>query len=112
MAILELSEPSGRAHPEFSYIPLSQRKLQVVCCGERLHVTVFGKIASLSLERASKCTKNTVFGRRFQVFMYGAILGVDRSRGVSTHAKNVLHRVYCCEEYWLSSSLEAFSSWN
>ena len=53
----EASEPSGRAHLGFSYIPLSQCKLQVVCCGERLHVTVFGKIASLSLERASNCIK-------------------------------------------------------
>ena len=57
VVLSEFSEPSGRAHPEFSYIPLSQRKLGAVCCRERLHVTVFGKIASLFLERASKCTK-------------------------------------------------------
>ena len=44
----ELSEPSGRAHPVSSYIPLSQCKLQVVCCRERLHVTVSGQIAGLS----------------------------------------------------------------
>ena len=61
VALSELSEPSGRAHPVFSYIPLSQCKLQAVCCRERLHVTVFGKIAGLSLERAPNCTKNTVF---------------------------------------------------
>ena len=32
--------------PVCSYMPLSQRKLQVACCRERLHVTVFGKIGS------------------------------------------------------------------
>ena len=57
VALSESSEPSGRAHPEFSYMPLSQCKLQAVCCRERLHVTVFGKIGDLSLGRASICTK-------------------------------------------------------
>ena len=61
MSILESSEPFGRAPPVFSFIPLSQCKLQVVCCGERLHVTVFGKIASLSLERASNFTSMQYF---------------------------------------------------
>ena len=61
MALSELSEPSGRAHPEFSYIPSSQCKLQVVCCTERPHVTAYGKIASLSLERASNCTNILYF---------------------------------------------------
>ena len=75
----------------FSYIPLSQCKLQAECCSERLHVTVSGKIASLSLEGASNC---------IQVFVYGAILGFVRSRGVSpiphsssigfTHVKNAV----------------------
>ena len=50
VALSELSARSGGAYPEFSYIPLSQCKLQFVCCRERLHVTVFGKIESLSLE--------------------------------------------------------------
>ena len=36
VALSELSEPYGRAHPEFTYIPLSQCKLQAVCCRERL----------------------------------------------------------------------------
>ena len=31
-ALSELSAPSGRAHPKFSYIPLSQCKLQAECC--------------------------------------------------------------------------------
>ena len=61
VALSELSEPSGRAHPEFSYIPLSQCKLQAVCCRERLHVTVSGKFASLSLARTSNCTKILYF---------------------------------------------------
>ena len=57
----ELSEPSGRAHREFSYIPLSQCKLQAMCCRERLHVTVSGKLADLSLGPASNCTKTQHF---------------------------------------------------
>ena len=61
VALSELSEPSGRAHPEFSYVQLSQCKLQAVYCRERLHVTAFGKIASLSLWRASNCTKIQYF---------------------------------------------------
>ena len=56
VALSELSAPSGRAHPEFSFIPVSQNKLQAMCCRERLHVTVSGKIADLSLGRASNCT--------------------------------------------------------
>ena len=32
-----------------------------MCCRERLHVTVFGKISSLSLERASNCTEISFF---------------------------------------------------
>ena len=56
MAPSELSAPSGGAPPEFSYIHLSQCKLQAVYCRERLHVTVFGKIANLSLGRDSSCT--------------------------------------------------------
>ena len=65
MAILEKkkNEPFGRALPVFSYIPLSQCKLQIVCCGERLHVTVFGKIASLSLERDFKLHQITIFSK-------------------------------------------------
>ena len=61
VSLPELREPSGRAHPMFSYIPLSQCKLQVVCCRERLQVTVFGELASLSLERASNCIKIPCF---------------------------------------------------
>ena len=61
VAILESSEPFGRAPPKSSCIPLSQYKSQVVCCGERLHVTVFRKFASLSLERASHCTTKPYF---------------------------------------------------
>ena len=45
----------------FSYISLSQCKLHAVCCGERLHVTVSGTFASLSLVRASNCTNIPYF---------------------------------------------------
>ena len=48
VAILELSVFWGRAPPSFSCIPLSQCKCRAICRGERLHVTVFGKIAILS----------------------------------------------------------------
>ena len=61
VALSELTELFGGAHPVSSYIPLSQCKLQVVCCRERLRVTVFGKIASHSLERASNCTNIPYF---------------------------------------------------
>ena len=83
VALPGLSEPSGGAHPEFSYVPLSQCKLQTVCCTERLHVTVSGEIADLSLWASIKLHQNTVVRRRFQVFLYGAILGFVRSHGVS-----------------------------
>ena len=43
---------------------------------------VFGKIAILSLERASNCTNITYFEGVFQVFLNGAILGFVKSRGV------------------------------
>ena len=56
MALLQSGGPFGRAPPEFSYIPISQCKLKAVCCRERLHVTVSGKNADLSLGRASNCT--------------------------------------------------------
>ena len=61
VALPELRALSGRTPPEFSYIPLSQCKLQAVCCRERLDVTVSCKIASLSLERASNCTNILYF---------------------------------------------------
>ena len=61
VTLSELSAPSGRARPEFSYIPLSQCKLKAVCCRERLHVTACGKIADLSLGQASNCTKILYF---------------------------------------------------
>ena len=83
MAFSELSAPSGGAHPEFSYMPLCQCKLQAVYCRERLHATVFGKMASLSLERASNYTKILYFEGVSKYFLYGAILGFVRSHGVS-----------------------------
>ena len=83
VALSELSELSGRAHPESSYIPLSQCKLQAVCCGDRLHVTVSGKVASLSLGRASNCTQILNFSKRFEIFLHGAILAFVKSHGIS-----------------------------
>ena len=65
VALAELSEPSGRAPPVSSHFPLSLCKLQELCCGDRLHATLFGKIASLSLERASNCTQILFFLKAF-----------------------------------------------
>ena len=105
----ELSELSGRAHPVFSYVPLSQIKLQAVCCRERLHVTVFGKLASLSLERASNCTKIPYFE---SVSKYSCMVryqvSSDRVEFHPTpYASSIGFTVV--KNYRLSSSLEAFS---
>ena len=83
MAILELSVPFGRAPPSFSCIPLSQCNRRAVCCRERSHVIVFGKIAILSPERALNGTRRLYFEKCSQVFLYGAILGFVKSHGVS-----------------------------
>ena len=88
VALSELSEPSLRARPVFSYIPLSQCQLQVVCCRERLHVTAFGKIADLSRKQAPKCTKILHVGSSFHVFLCGMILGLpDRMEFHPSHIR-------------------------
>ena len=46
----ESSVPFGIAHPSSSCIPLSRCKQLVVCRSGRLHATLFGKTAILSLE--------------------------------------------------------------
>ena len=51
VATLEIGIPCGFTPPSSSCILLSQYKSQAVCCGERLRVIVFGKIAILSSER-------------------------------------------------------------
>ena len=61
VATLGIGIPCGISPPSSSCIPLSQCKSQAVCCRERLRVIVFGKIASLSLERASNCTNIQYF---------------------------------------------------
>ena len=100
------------AHPGFSYIPLSQCKLQAVCCGDRRHVTVFGKIASLSLERTSNSTKMPYFEGVSQYSVYGAILGLVKIAWNFSYTMSISHWVHGCEEYLLFSTLEACSSWN
>ena len=88
MALLELSELFGRAPPVSSYIPLSQCKLPVVCCRERLHVTVFGKLASLSLERASTCTKIPYFESVFKYSCMGrSLVSLDRMEFPPCHIR-------------------------
>ena len=111
VALSELSEPSGRAHPQFSYIPLSRCKLQAVCWGERQHVTVSGKFAGLSLGRAENCTK-TLYLEGVSKYSCIARSLVSGDRMEFHRAIYILRRVHCSEEYCLSSSLEAFSSWN
>ena len=83
VVLLKASEPFGRAPLVFSYIPLSQRKLHVVCSRERLHVTVFVKKCKPFSRANFKLHQSSVFWRRLQVFLYGAILGFVGSRGSS-----------------------------
>ena len=52
----ESSVPFGIAHPSSSFIPLSLCKQLVVCRWERLHATLSGKSAILSLEWVFNCT--------------------------------------------------------
>ena len=59
--IMGIGVPFGIAPPSSSCIPLSQCKLQAVCCGGRLHATVFGKIVIFCCERASSCTNIQYF---------------------------------------------------
>ena len=47
--LLEISELFRRALPVSSYIPLSQGKLQMVCCRERLYVLVSDKMQAFLL---------------------------------------------------------------
>ena len=58
-----------------------------MCYRERLHVTACGKIADLSSWPTFKLHRNTIFWKRFQVFLYGATLGFVRSRVVSSIPK-------------------------
>ena len=80
VVLSELSAPSSSAHPKFSYISLSQCKLQTMCCRERLHVTVNCKSFSWASFTLHPCI---VFWRRFKVFLFGMIRGFVRMRAVS-----------------------------
>ena len=82
VVLSELSAPSGRAPSEFSYIPLSQCKLQAVCCRERLHVTVSGKNCKPFLSELQIAPMYCIL-TRFPSTLYGAILGFVKWRGVS-----------------------------
>ena len=61
MATLGIGIPCGVILSSSSCIPLSQCKPQALWRRERLRVIVFDKIAILSSERASKCTKILYF---------------------------------------------------
>ena len=67
-AILGLSFPCGIVPPSSSCLPLSQCTPQAVCWWERLPVTVFDKIAILSSERSSNCTRIQYFYRVSKYF--------------------------------------------
>ena len=95
----------GKAPPSFSYIPLSQCKRRAVCCRERLHVTVSGKIAILSPERAINCTNIQCFEQVSKYFC------TERSLAWSSriHTIFIFHRARQSEEHRLSSAFDAFS---
>ena len=98
VVLLKASEPFGRAPPVFSYTPLSQRKLQVVCSRERLHVTVFVKKMQAFLSS------------ELQIAPIFSILTASPSILVWSdswfcwiawnfcHAIFILHRIHCSEE--------------
>ena len=69
------------------------------------------KIASLSLERASNCTK-ILYCEAFPSILVWRDPWLGKIAWSFLHAIYVFHRVHCSEEDRLSSSLEAFSSWN
>ena len=104
VSLPELREPSGRAHPVCSCMPLCQCKLQVVCCRERLHVTVF--------ERASNYTKIQYFLKAFPSILVWRDPWFRQFAWSFLHTMFIIHRIHCSEEHRMSSSLEAFSSWN
>ena len=95
VALSEFSVLSGRAHQQFSYIPLSQCKLQAVCCSERLHVTAFGKIAAFSLGRTSNCTKILYFESVSKYSCVARSLFCQIACSFS-HATYVVHRIHAC----------------
>ena len=101
---MELNELSGGGHPEFSHMQLSQCKLQEVCCEERMHVTEFGKIASFFL----LCELQIV--PTYLILKWFPSILVWRDPWFRKIAWSFPHTSF--EEYRLSSSLEAYSSWN
>ena len=106
VALSELSEPSGRAHPVFSYIPLSQYKLQddsVWLCLIKLQAFLLSE-----LQIAPKYSILTPFSN-ILVWRDPWFRQIAWS---FSHTISIIHRVHCSEEHRLSSSLEAFSSWN
>ena len=109
VALLELSEPFGIAHPLSSCIPLSQCKQLVVCRRGRLHATLFGKIAILSLVRVSNCTNIPYFDEVSKYFCMEQSSALSSRVGFS-HTIFILHQIHYCEEHGLSSSFETLSS--
>ena len=108
VAFSELSAPSGRAHPAVSYIPLSQCKLQAVCC---CMWPCLAKLQAFLLSELQIAPKYCI------LIALPSIL-VWRDPWFRTiawsfpHAIYVFHRAHRSEEDRFSSSLDAFSSWN
>ena len=88
-----------------SWKPLSQYISQVMCWKERLRWIVFDRTAILFSERASNCTKDTVFWWTLQV-LYTAFLGFSRIVLDFFQILIGVHRVHGSEKHGLPVSLE------
>ena len=111
VALLELSVPFGIARPSSSCLTLSRCKQLTIYCRGRLHATVFGKIAILSLERVSNCTENPYFLRFPSIFVWNNPRLCQVAWSL-LHTIIIFHRVYLSEEHRLSSSFGTLSSRN
>ena len=105
VALPELSEPSGRAQPEFSYVPLTQCQLLAVCCRGRLHVIVSDKLQSSLLSELQNAPKQS-----FEDVSKYSCMARSLIRKIAwsfTHAKNT-QLVFL---FWSFFSLESIHFW-
>ena len=109
VSLSELSEPAGRDHPEFSYIWPSKWKLQAMCCENDCMWPCLVKLQAFILGELQIAPKYYIL-KAFPSILVWCDPWFRKIVKSFSHAIYVLHRVHCCEEYCLSSSLDAFSS--